>query len=88
VKDLVKVGGKYEGYLPIFQGDNASCKVASGFIQAYRLSNKIIEHRGDNSFLSGSSGGIRTGVSKDFVPTDKGLERKDGSILCAPPVSI
>jgi len=23
VKDLVKVGGRYEGYLPIFQGDNA-----------------------------------------------------------------
>ena len=162
VKDLVKVGGKFEGYTPIIQGDNAgphqdatfkrgvedycvskgwkwipqgpqmphvnvcdlsvfpcmskrhtqlsrdhhgmgvltekqiwiaaekvfkqlpSSKIASGFIQAYRLADKIIQHSGDNIFLAGSSGGIRTGVTKDFYPTDKGLARKDGRVFSAP----
>ena len=162
VKDLVKVGGQFQGYKPIIQGDNAgphqdaqykkgveeycekegwkwipqgpqmphvnvcdlsvfpcmskrhtqltrehhgmhvlnenqiwqaaeqvfkelpSCKIASGFIQAYRLCAKIIEHGGDNNFLSGSSGGIRTGVSVDFYPTDKGLDRKYGRVYPAP----
>ena len=166
VKDLVKVGGKFEGYLPVFQGDNAgphqdakykkgveeyceregwkwisqgpqmphvnvydlsvfpnmskrhtqlsrdhhgthvlkedqiwkaaeevfkelpSCKIASGFIQAYRLAERIIQHRGDNTFLSGSSGGIRTGVSKDFQQTKTGLVRKDGRVIFAPPLTM
>ena len=61
-----------------------SCKISSGFIQAYRLCAKIIEHGGDNTFLSGSSGGIRTGVSVDFYPTDKGLARKDGRVYPKP----
>jgi len=164
VKDLVKVGSEFEGYLPIFQGDNAgprqdkeykriveeycenegwkwipqgpqmphvnvcdlsvfpnmskrhtqlsrdhhgmhvlkedqiwraaeqvfrrlpSNKIASGFIQAYRLAKKIINHNGDNSFLSGSIGGIRTGVTIDFQPTDKGLTRKDDKCMPAPPI--
>ena len=129
VKDLVKVGGQFEGHLPIFQGNNAglhqdakykkeieeycaregwkwipqgpqmphvnmcnlsvfpnmskrhtqlsrdhhgmhvltedqiwnaaakvskqllSCKVASGFIQGNRLAERIIQHRGNNSFF-------------------------------------
>ena len=31
VEELVKVGGKYEGYLPVFQGDNAGphCQVGT-----------------------------------------------------------
>lgn len=164
VKDLVKVGGQFAGYKPIFQGDNAgphqdaeykkgvenmcekegwkwipqgpqmphvnvcdlsvfpnmskrhtqlsrdhhgmhvlkeneiwstaeqvfkqlpSSKIAAGFIQAYRLSKKIIDSGGDNLFLSGSSGGIRTGVSIDYQATDKGLERKDGRVLPAPEI--
>ena len=68
--------------------DLPSSKIASGFIQAYRLAAKIIKHGGDNSFLSGSSGGIRTGVSNDFQPTDEGLARKDGKILPAPPINL
>ena len=166
VKDLVKVGGTFEEYLPVFQGNNAgphqdakykkgveeyceregwkwipqgpqmphvnvcdlsvfpnmskqhtqlsrdhhgthdlkedqiwkaaeevfkklpSCKIASGFIQAYRLAEKIIQHRGDNTFLSGSSGGIRTGVSKDFQHTKTGLVRKDGRVIFAPPLTM
>ena len=60
-----------------------SCKIDSGFIQAYRLVARISEYKGVNSFLSGSSGGIRTGVAKDFYPTDKGLARKDGRVFPA-----
>ena len=56
----------------------------SGFIQAYRLIERIIEHRGDNSFLSGSINRIRTGVSIDFYPIDKGLTRKYGKVFPAP----
>ena len=65
-----------------------SSKIASGFIQAYRLAAKIIQHHGDNTFLAGSSGGIRTGVSNDYLPTDKGLARRDGKVLDAPPSTI
>ena len=65
-----------------------SCKVASGFMQANRLAERIIEIRGDNSFLSGSSGGIRTGFSKDFIQTKTGLARKDGRVIPAPPLTM
>ena len=44
--------------------DFPSSKIASGFIQAYRVAEKIIQHGGDNSFLSGSSSG--TGNSSGF----------------------
>ena len=54
-----------------------SSKIASGFIQAHRLAKRIIQHGGDNSFLSGGSGGISTGVTKDFDETSSGLRRKD-----------
>ena len=63
--------------------DLPSCKIVSGFIQAYMLSDRIIEHKGDNTFLAGGSGGIRTGASNNFYPTDKGLTRKDGRTLPA-----
>ena len=61
-----------------------SHKIASGFIQAYRLAGKIIQHDRDNTFLPRNSGGIRTGVTNNYVPTDKGLARKDGKVLAAP----
>ena len=54
-----------------------SSKIASGFIQAHRLARRIIEHGGDNCFLLGGSGGISTGVAKDFDETLNGLTRKD-----------
>ena len=34
--------------------------------------------------MAGNSGGIRTGVTRDFYPTDKGLARKDGRVFSAP----
>jgi hypothetical protein len=158
---LVGSGGKYEGYTPIFQGDNAgphqeeeylkyvkdycsergwhwepqapqmphmnvldlsvfpamsrrhtalarergglcvlkeddiwaaaeqvwrelpSSKIASGYIQSYRIAKKVVAVRGDNSFL-GVSGSIHVGVRKDFDETETGLRRKDGKVLSAP----
>jgi hypothetical protein len=161
VSIMIGAGGKYEGYIPVFQGDNAgphqeesyvryvtdycsdrgwhwepqapqmphlnvldlsvfpamsrrhtalarargglcvlkedeiwaaanqvwndlpSSKIASGYIQAFRLAKKVIEVRGDNAFL-GSSGSIHVGIRKDFVETATGLRRKDGKVLRAP----
>jgi hypothetical protein len=31
VEEIIGAGGKYEGYLPVFQGDNAGPHVDSGF---------------------------------------------------------
>ena len=59
-------------------------KIASGFLQAYRLVKRVIEHKGDNTFLSASGGGISAGVSRDFVATATGIKRKDGRIFPAP----
>jgi hypothetical protein len=156
VEELVKVGGKYEGYLPVFQGDNAgphtdapyhkfvtescksrgwlwepqgpqmphvnvldlavfpsmsrrhshlarslhgnrvlkedeiwntalrvweelpSCKIANAFVQAKRISEKIIQLNGDNVFLAGAKGGISSGIRHDFFETVDGNARKDG----------
>ncbi len=61
-----------------------SAKIASGFVQAYILAAKVIEHKGDSTFLSGSGGGIRTGVSRDFIATEKGVKRRDGKVIPAP----
>ena len=61
--------------------DLPSSRATSVFIQAYRLVRRIIHHGGDNRFLSGNSGGIRTGVCEDVYPTDKGLVRKDGRVF-------
>lgn len=63
--------------------DLPSSKIASGYIQAFRLAKKVIEVHGDNAFL-GSSGLIHVGIRKDFVETATGLRRKDGKVLRAP----
>ena len=63
--------------------DLPSCKIASGYVQANRIASKVIHHRGDNIFLSGSNGGISTGVSKDFDESREGLTRKDGQVFIA-----
>ena len=163
VSALVAVGGEYEGYTPIFQGDNAgphqevkyvkfvtdycsqrgwywepqapqmphinvldlsvfpamsrrhtalarargglcvlkedeiwaaaeqvwhdlpSSKIASGYIQAFRIAKKVVEVRGDNGFL-GASGSIHVGIRKDFDETATGLRRKDGMVIKAPQI--
>ena len=63
-----------------------SSKIASDSIQVYRLSKKINDPGGDNSFISGSSGGIRTGVLINYQATDEGHKRKDGRVLPAPAI--
>lgn len=161
VNQLVGPGGKYEGYIPVFQGDNAgphqegqyvqyvtnyctergwhwepqapqmphmnvldlsvfpamsrrhtalarargglcvlkeddiltaaeqvwndlpSSKIASAYVQSFRIAKKVIDARGDNAFL-GSSGSIHVGVRKDFAETSTGLRRRDGKVLPAP----
>jgi hypothetical protein len=50
------------------------CKDASGFIQAYRIAEKVIKEKGDNKFLG--VGGINTNVRTDFYEIDNGLDRK------------
>lgn len=58
-----------------------NCKIASGYIRAYRVADKVIRAKGSNSFLrtSRDSEGIHTGVNTDFYSTDNGMERKDGT---------
>lgn len=61
-----------------------SSKIASGYIQAYRIADKVIESKGSNSFL-GVGGNIHTNIRKDFRDTDTGLARKDNLQISAPP---
>jgi hypothetical protein len=60
-----------------------SCKVASGYIQAYRIEEKVIKEKGDNKFL-GVGGSIHTKVREDFYETDNGLAGKGKEKIRAP----
>jgi hypothetical protein len=51
-------------------------KVASAYVQAYRIADKVIQAKGDNKFL-GSGGSIHCGIGNDFKFTENGIERKD-----------
>jgi hypothetical protein len=46
-----------------------SCKIASGFVQAHRIAQKVINASGGNEFLRNKS----FDVGKDFNKTTKGL---------------
>jgi hypothetical protein len=60
-------------------------QVASVYIQAHRIANKVIKAAGDNSFLGAGGEGIHTGISKDFSATeDGGMARKDKKHISAP----
>ena len=59
------------------------CKIASAYVQAYRIAAKVIKEKGSNSFL-GSGGSIHVGVGTDFIDMDDGLARKDGATVAAP----
>ena len=48
-----------------------SSKTASGFIQAHRIAQRVIEFHGSNSFLTGSK--IHFGVRRDYTGTATGL---------------
>ena len=61
-------------------------KVASGYIQAYRIAADVIKAKGDNKFLGvgGSVGGTtHDGVRADFKDNTNriGLTRKDGRVF-------
>jgi hypothetical protein len=51
-------------------------KVASAYVQAYRIADKVIQAKGGNKFL-GSGGSIHCGIGNDFKFTEDGIERKD-----------
>jgi hypothetical protein len=40
-----------------------SSKIASGYVQAFRIAEKVVEVRGDHAFL-GASGSIHVGIPK------------------------
>jgi ABC-type branched-subunit amino acid transport system substrate-binding protein len=51
-------------------------KVASAYVQAYRIADKVFQAKGDNKFL-GSGGSIHCGIGNDFKFIENGIERKD-----------
>ena len=60
-----------------------NCKIASAYIQAYRIAKKVIAAKGDNAFC-GAGGSIHCGIGDDFVETDDGMKRRDGKVVAAP----
>jgi hypothetical protein len=50
--------------------------VASAYVQAYRIADKVIQAKGNNKFL-GSGGSIHCGIGNDFKFTENAIERKD-----------
>jgi hypothetical protein len=58
-------------------------KIASAYIQAYRIGAKVIKANGSNSFL-GNGGSIHVGVTSDFRKTEDGLARLDGKHIPPP----
>ena len=61
-----------------------SSKIALAYVQVYRIAGKVVEAEGGNEFL-GIGGTPHVGIMKDFYPTNKGLARKDGINMPAPP---
>ena len=64
-----------------------SAKIASAYVQAYRIAGRVIEEGGDNTFL-GIGGTPHFGIRKDFFPSGDGLARKDGATIPAPPPTV
>ena len=62
--------------------DLPSLKVASGFIQAYSIAQRVIDCNCSNSFLTGSK--IHFGVRRGFTETATGLKRSNGMELPPP----
>ena len=50
-----------------------SSKIASGFVQARRIADKVIKAKGANDFLGSGGGGIGVGLCRDFQETRKGM---------------
>ena len=87
--------GRKRGGLRVLTGDEIwetawrvweelpSSKIASGFIQAYRIAAEVIKHRGSNAFL-GTCGTPHVGIRRDFKETATGLTRRDGKVFGPP----
>jgi hypothetical protein len=54
-----------------------SCKIASGFVQAHRIAQKVVNASGGNEFLRNKlfDDGIHCDVCKGFNKTTNGLSR-------------
>jgi hypothetical protein len=62
-----------------------SSEIASGFVQAHRIAQKVIEAKGGNGFLGNTAGSsIHCGVRKNFNESSKGLGQRDGKKIGAP----
>ena len=61
-----------------------SSKIASSYVQAYRIAGKVLEAEGGNGFL-GIGGTPNVGIRKYFYPMNKGLASKYGINMPAPP---
>jgi hypothetical protein len=59
-----------------------NCNVASAYVQAYRIADKVIQAKGDNKFL-GSGGSIHCGIRNDLKKTANGIERIDKKTISA-----
>ena len=61
-----------------------SCKIAQGFVQVYRLAQKVMKANGGNGFLrSKGKEGLHCGVAGDFIDTPDGIKRRDGKKFTA-----
>jgi ABC-type branched-subunit amino acid transport system substrate-binding protein len=58
-------------------------KVASAYVQADRIADKVIQAKGDKKFL-GSGGSIHCGITNNFRPTENGFERFDKKTTSVP----
>jgi ribosomal protein L18 len=59
-------------YVESVRKELPKCKVASAYIQAYRIAEKAIKEKVDNKFF-GAGGSIHSNVRTDFYETDSGL---------------
>jgi hypothetical protein len=58
-------------------------KVASAYLHAYWIAEKVIQAKGNNKFL-GSGGSIHCGIGNDFKFTENGMQRIDKKTISAP----
>ena len=63
----------WEGALSVWR-DMDSASVARGFILAYRIAEKVIDNKGENTFLQSQD--FHSGVRSDFCSTDTGVKKK------------
>ena len=59
-------------------------EIASAYVQAHRNAGKVVEAEGGN-YLLAAFVSPHVGIRKYFYPTNKGLARKDGIHMSAPP---